>query len=74
MSCGTYSMHIQGIHGQVIRMQVERSEKFLHGHFLALQNVHHPIRVHAVGLLDETQKMLLVHAGGSMDVSINLCQ
>lgn len=72
--CDTYSMHIQGIYSQVIGVQMKRFKKLLHGNFLALQNMHHPIWIHTVGLLDEAEKVLLVHAGGSMDVSINLHQ
>lgn len=72
--CDTYSMHIQGIHSQVIGVQVKRFKKRLHGNFLALQNMHHSIWIHTVGLLDEAEEMLLVHAGGSMDVSIHLHQ
>lgn len=68
----TYSMHIQWIHSQVVGMQIEGGEDFLQSYVLALDIVHHSVSIYSVGLLDEAQKMLLVHAGSSMDVSVDL--
>lgn len=65
-------MHIQGVDSEVIGVQVEGGEQLLHGHFLALGNVHHAVSIHAVRPLDETEQMLLVHAGRRMDVSVYL--
>lgn len=53
-------------------MQIEGSEDFLQGHVLALNIVYHSVSIYSVGLLDEAQKMLLVHAGSSVNVGVNL--
>lgn len=53
-------------------MQIEGGEDFLQGHVLALDIVHHSVSIYSVGLLDEAQKMFLVHAGSSMNVSVDL--
>lgn len=53
-------------------MQIEGGKDFLQSHVLALDVVHHSVSIDAVGLLDEAQKMLLVHAGSGMDVSVDL--
>lgn len=53
-------------------MQIEGGKDFLQGHVLALDIEHHSVSIYSVGLLDEAQKMLLVHAGSSMNVSVDL--
>lgn len=53
-------------------MQVERLEQLLHGDLAALELVHDALGVHAVSLLDEAQQVLLVHAGGGVDVGVHL--
>lgn len=68
----TYSVHIQGVHGEVIRVQVQWLKKLLHGYFFPLKLVHDAVSIHAVGFFDEAQQMLLVHAGGSVDVGVHL--
>lgn len=68
----TYSVHIQGVHSEVIGVQVKGIKELLHGDLLPFQLVHYTLRVHAVGLLDEAQQVLLVHAGGSVDVGVHL--
>lgn len=65
-------MHVQRVHRQVIRVQVERLEQLLHGDLAALELVHDALGVHAVSLLDEAQQVLLVHAGGGVDVGVHL--
>lgn len=65
-------MHVQRVHRQVIRVQVERLEQLLHGDLAALELVHDSLGVHAVSLLDEAQQVLLVHAGGGVDVGVHL--
>lgn len=65
-------MHIQGVHSQVIRVQVERLEELLHGDLLPSKVVHNAVGIHAVRLLDEAQQVLLVHAGSSVDVGVHL--
>lgn len=65
-------MHIQGVHSQVIRVQVERLEELLHGDLLPSKVVHNAVGIRAVRLLDEAQQVLLVHAGSSVDVGVHL--
>lgn len=65
-------MHVQGVHREVVRVQVQGLEELLHGDLTALQLVHDALSVHAVRLLDEAQQVLLVHAGSGMDVGVNL--
>lgn len=72
LSRGTYSVHVQGVHCEVVRMQVQGLEELLHGDLLALQLVHYAFGVHAVRFLDEAQQVLLVHAGSSVDVGVDL--
>lgn len=68
----TYSVHVQGVHGEVVRVQVKGLEKLLHCYFFPLKLVHDAVGIHAVGLLDEAQQMLLVHAGCGVDVCVHL--
>lgn len=68
----TYSVHVQGVHGEVIRVQVEGLEELLHRQFFALKLVHDAVSIHAVGFFDEAQQMLLVHAGRGVDVGVHL--
>ena len=68
----TYSVHIQRVHGEVIRVQVEGLEQLLHGDLPAVELVHDAVGVHAIRPLDEAQQVLLVHAGGGVDVGVNL--
>ncbi len=65
-------MHIQGVHSEVIRVQVKGLEELLHSDLSPLKVVHNAVSVHAVRLLDEAQQVLLVHAGGSVDVGVHL--
>lgn len=53
-------------------MQVERLKECLHGELSAFKVVHNSVSVHAVRLLDEAKQVLLVHAGGCVDVSVHL--
>lgn len=53
-------------------MQVESLKKFLHGDLPAFKAVHNSVSVDTVRLLDEAEQVLLVHAGGSVDVSVHL--
>lgn len=68
----TYSVHIQRVHSEVVGMQVERLEQLSHGDLLPFKVVHDTVSVHTVRPLDEAQQMLLVHAGGCVDVSVHL--
>lgn len=68
----TYSVHIQGVHSEVIRVQVKGLEELLHSDLSPFKVVHDAVGVHAVRLLDEAQQVLLVHAGGGVDVGVHL--
>lgn len=68
----TYSVHVQGVHGEVIRVQVKVLEKLLQCYFFPFKLVHDAVGIHAVGLFDEAQQMLLVHAGRGVDVCVHL--
>lgn len=68
----TYSMHIQWVHGEVIRVQIEGSKELLHCDFFPFQFVHNTVSIHTIRFLDEAQQVLLVHAGGSVDVGVHL--
>lgn len=65
-------MDIQGIHCQVVGLQFELLEELFQGELFALGIIDHTVGIHKVGFLDETQKVLLVHAGCSMDVRVHL--
>lgn len=65
-------MHIQGIHSQIIWMQVESVEELLHCDLPILDLVHDTVSVITVRLLDEAQKVFLVHAGSSVDMGVHL--
>lgn len=53
-------------------MQVQRLEQLSHGDLLPFQLVHDTFSVYAVRLFDEAQQVLLVHAGGCVDVGVHL--
>jgi len=63
---------VQGVDGEVVGVQVEALEELLQGHVLALQVVDDAVGVHAVRAFDEAQQVLLVHAGGGVDVGVHL--
>lgn len=68
----TYCMDVQGIHCQVIGVQMELLENLFQGELFALGIINNTVSIHTVGFLDETQKVLLVHAGCSVDVCVHL--
>lgn len=70
--CVTYSMHIQWVHGEVIRVQIKGIKELLHCDLFPFQFVHDTVSIHTVRLLDEAQQVLLVHAGSSVDVGVHL--
>lgn len=65
-------MDVQGVHGQVVGVQVELREDLLQGERLALGLEDGAVGIHAVRLLDEAQQVLLVHAGRGVDVRVHL--
>lgn len=68
----THSVHVQCVHAQVEGRQVH-AFKHLHQRLLLPPfHVHNLLRVLLHGSLDEAQKVLLVHAGGGVDVRVHL--
>lgn len=53
-------------------MQVQGLKELLHGDLSPVKFVHNALSIYAVRPLDEAQQMLLVHAGGSVDVGVHL--
>lgn len=47
-------MDIQGIHCQVIGMQIELLEKLFQGKLFALGIINYAVSIHKVGFLDKT--------------------
>lgn len=67
-----YSVHVQGVHTQVEGGQVHGLEHLLEGLAAAALYVHDLLGVLLHGSLDEAQQVLLVHAGGRVDVRVHL--
>lgn len=67
-----YSMDVQGVHGEVIGVHVEAAEDLLQRHLLAALLQDHAVGLRLVGGLYELQQVLLVHAGGGVDVRVHL--
>lgn len=68
----THRVHVQGVHTQVKGCQVH-GLKHLHERLtLASFHMHNFLRVLLHGPFDEAQKMLLVHAGRSVNVCVDL--
>lgn len=68
----THSVHVQRVHAQVEGCQVHALKHFHHRLLLPLFYVHNLLWVLLHGSLDEAQKVLLVHAGGGVDVRVHL--
>lgn len=67
-----YSMDVQRVHSEVVRVHVEVVEDLFEGQFLSRLLQHHALCICLVGALDEVQQMLLVHTGGGVDMSVYL--
>lgn len=68
----THSVHVQRVHAQVEGRQVHALKHLHQRLLLPLFYVHNLLRVLFHGSLDEAQKVLLVHAGGGVDVRVHL--
>lgn len=68
----THGVHVQRVHAQVEGRQVHALKHLHQRLFLPLFHVHNFLRVLLHGSLDEAQKVLLVHAGGGVDVRVHL--
>lgn len=69
---GPYSMHVQWIYSEVIRVHGDGVEHLLEGDLLATLYQDHAVRLRLVRVLDESKQMFLIHAGCCVDVSVHL--
>lgn len=65
-------MDVQGVHGEVVRVHVEAAEDLLQRHLLAALLQDHAVGLRLGGGLYKLQQVLLVHAGGGVDVRVHL--
>lgn len=68
----SYSMDVQRVHGEVVGVHVEGAEDFLQSDLLAALFQDHTVGLRLVGGLYKLQQMLLVHAGGGVNVCVHL--
>ena len=69
----TYCMNVQHVDGEVVGRQVHRLEDLVQGHRLpVLGQADGRVGLGLERLLDEAQQVLLVHAGGRVDVGVHL--
>lgn len=64
-------MHIQSINTEVVGCQIDTLKYFLEGKMLAVSVQNNLVWTLLHFTLDETQKMLLIHAARVMDMSVN---
>lgn len=65
-------MDVQHVHGEVVGRQIHGLEHLGQGHWLPVRAGHHLVGIVLQGLLDEAEQVLLVHAGGGVDVGVHL--
>lgn len=65
-------MHVQRVHTQVICSEIHALKDLPQRLLSALLHVHDLLQVSLHRTLDETQQVLLVHAGRGMDVCVHL--
>jgi len=64
---------VEHVDGQIVGRQVHRLEHLLEGHGLAaLGLADGRVGLRLEGLLDEAEEVLLVHAGGGVNVGVHL--
>ena len=69
----TYCMNVEHVDGEVVGRQVHRLEDLVQGHRLpVLGQADGRVGLGLERLLDEAQQVLLVHAGGRVDVGVHL--
>ena len=66
------SVNVQHVHSQIIGGQVHRVEDLGQIHDLVPGPADRDVTVSFESFLDEPQQVFLIHAGGSVNVSINL--
>lgn len=69
----SYSVHVQRVYSEVVRVHVEVVKDFLECELLIAFFQDHSICFSLVCGLYESQQMLLVHASGSMYMCVHLC-
>lgn len=70
----THSMHVQGVDAEVEGREVHALKHFHEGLSAAVLDVHDLLGVLLHGTLDEAQQVLLVHAGGRVDMGVHLME
>ena len=72
MECVAVGVYVQHVHRDVVGRQVEGLEDLLESHHPVAVLANRHVTVCLQGLLDEPQQVLLVHAGGGVDVGVHL--
>ena len=65
-------VYVEHVHRDVVGRQVERLEDLLQSHHPVSVLANRHVTVCLQRLLDEPQQVLLVHAGGGVDVGVHL--
>ena len=68
----TNRMTVQHINCEIVRSQIHRLEHLIQSHHLPVDFTHSDLAICLEAFLDEPQQMFLVHAGGRVDVSVDL--
>ena len=68
----THRVTVQHVDGQIVRCEVHGLEHLIQRHHLPTHCTHSDLAVRLEAFLNEPQKMLLVHTGSSVNVSVNL--
>ena len=72
MKCVSVRVAVQHVDGEIVRSQVHGLEHLIEAHHLPINLAHADLAVSLQTLLDEPQQVLLVHAGGGVDVGVHL--
>ena len=72
MECVCVRVTVQHVDGEIVGSQVHGLEHLVEGHHLPIDLAHSNLSVRLQAFLDEPQQVLLVHAGGGVDVGVHL--
>ena len=72
MTGKTHRVYVQHVDGEVVGCQVHALEDLLESEPLVARLAHLHVGLPLQGLLDEAQKVLLVHTGRAVDVGVHL--
>ena len=68
----SHRVAVQHVDGEVVGGEVHGLEDLVEGHHLVVDLANPHLGVCLDALLDEPEEVLLVHAGGAMDVGVHL--